>query len=101
MISATVSVRHFHGRCAESQPQYLMPKADSKDGYSLTRDPFHRLWRILHCGWVARTVRQKYSVRLELENFLGGCGRRNDRHPTIVLGEETQDVALDAVIVRG
>src|SRR5258706_14416224 len=76
-----------------------MPEADPEDRHSVGGEGPYDPGSIRDCIGVTRPVRQKYSVR-----FFGQCCLcrrvgRNYSDPAIVLIEESQDVALDSVVV--
>src|SRR6267378_2513341 len=76
-----------------------MPQADPEDRYSVGGEGPYDPGSIGDCIGVTRPVRQKYSVRLFGQSCIGRRVGRNYSNPAIVLIEESQDVALDSVVV--
>src|SRR5712691_1087959 len=76
-----------------------MPQADPEDRHSVGGEGSYDLGSIGDCIGVTGPVRQKYSVRLFGQCCLGRRVGRNYSDPAIVLIEESQDVALDSVVV--
>src|SRR5258706_4618056 len=76
-----------------------MPEADPEDRHSVGGEGPYDPGSIRDCIGVTRPVRQKYSVRFFGQCCLGGRVGRNYSNLAIVLIEESQDVALDSVVV--
>ena len=70
-----------------------------KTGTSLGEEALYRLDRVGARLGIARSVREKYAVRVQVEHVVGRGLRRHDRHPATVVRQQAQDVALDAEIV--
>src|SRR5438105_1159423 len=99
MVPAPMTIGHLGGGPAEGQSEKLMAEADTERrdalGGQLTNDP----GRVGHCVRIPGSIREKDSVWFLFERYLrcGICGHH--RHPAIILREQSQNVALDAVIV--
>jgi hypothetical protein len=88
VISAAVSVWHFHRFGTEREPEYLMAEADAENRNSGASQLLHRSRRVVDRGGIARPIRQKNAVGLELEHFFSAGLRGDHRDSAIVLGEE-------------
>jgi hypothetical protein len=100
MISAAMAVRHFHRACAVRESQDLMPQADTKNWYAAIGNRAHSTGRVIDGSGITWPIREEHAARLECKRFVRRRLRRNDRDSTIVLGEQAQNVSLDAEVVR-
>jgi hypothetical protein len=99
VVGAVVAEFHLDGPGAARQPEQLVPEADAEYrqvGGQQFRDRPDRVVARLR---IARTVRQEHAVRIQRQHVAGGSGRRHHREPASLVGQQPQDVALDAVVI--
>ncbi len=99
VVGAVVSLVHLLGPGTERQCQHLVAEAYAEDGdVRLEKVLNDRHGIFARRGRVARAVRQEDAVRLERQDFLGARLSRDDGDTAVQVGEEAEDVALDAVV---
>ena len=99
MIGAVMALAHLHRLGAERERHHLMAEADAEGRHAPVEqfgDDGHGIFAGL--GGIAGPVRQEDAVGLERQNVFGARRRRHDRHGAAGIGEEPQDVALDAIV---
>jgi hypothetical protein len=100
VISPPVAISHLRRRASKSEPQKLVSEADPKSRNPCRRKRPNGFLRVPNGCRIARPVGKEDSVGLERERCFGIGVSRDDGHPTVILAEQPQDVALDPVVVR-
>src|SRR6476646_5443342 len=88
----------FEGLAADGEPENLVTKTNSEDRF-FAEQSAERLVRVRNRRWIARTIRQKNSVRLEREDFVGARRGRNDRDGKTIPAQTSQNIFLNAEVV--
>ena len=98
MIRTVMAEFEFESFAAKSQAAELMAETDAEDGNAAEEfaDVFDGVADGLR---VAGSVREEDAVGPHVENVLRGGLRRNDPGFAMMVGEETEDVLLDAEVV--
>ncbi len=101
MVRAVMALMHLHRLAAEREAEHLVAEADAEGRRAgVDHLPDHRHRVFAGRRRIARAVRQEHAVRLHRQDVFGRRRRRHDRHLAGGLGEQAQDVALDAVVDR-
>src|SRR5688500_4996293 len=100
VVSTPVPIRHLRGLAAERKSQQLMAEADPERGYAVGCERPDRFLGIGDRSGIARTIREKDSVRIMRERVFRRSVRGHNRDPAVALREEPKNVAFDSVIVR-
>src|SRR6266705_3174813 len=100
MVAAPVTVWQLGRPAAEGEAEQLVAETNPENRQRAVAQLANGLDGVADGGRVARSVREKHPIRLELANARRRGPRRDDGHATIVLNEQAQDVALHAVDVR-
>src|SRR5579871_4259958 len=89
-----------HLQCppAAGQPHELMTQADPESGYAVFDEPGRRDDGVVVRLRVTRSIGQKYPIRSERQDIVGGRLRRQYRDPAGAFGQHPQDVALDTEV---
>src|SRR2546429_806159 len=101
MVRAVMAELHLHGLGARSEAHQLVSEADAEHRDDRGVEDFaDRLDGVIARLRVAGAVGQEHAVRLHSQNFF--CGKLRGYHgdARAALGKHTQDVALDAVVIR-
>src|SRR6476660_4562743 len=98
MIGTVVAKFQLKGLAAESQAADLMSQANSEDRNFADKlaNVFHG---IAHRLWITRAVREKYPVRLHIQNIFRHSSGRYDSDVALVIGQQAQDVLFDSEVV--
>src|SRR5207302_1027294 len=99
MVRAVVAELHFHRARAAREPEYLVAETNAEDRQVALEQLAGGADRVLAGLRIARTIRQEYAIRRERLHFLRARLRRHDGHAAAEIGEQPQDIALDAEIV--
>src|SRR5262249_53788080 len=101
MIGPVVTLVHLDRSRPHRDPEHLVAETDP-EGRNVAIDDVpddgHRIFS--SCGWIARTVGEKYSIGLESDDVLYRGRGGHDRDPAAIGGEQSQNVALDPVVDR-
>ena len=97
MIGAAVTEFELVGGCSNGQRQYLMSETDAKQGANTEKilDGLNAYGNGRRVAW---TVAEENAIRVEREDVGGGSRCRNYSYVAPMVGEATQNVALDAVV---
>src|SRR2546428_2464318 len=99
VVRAGVADRRLVRTAAGREPDDLVSEADAEDRHAAD-ERAHGVDEVRHAFGVAGTVREKYTIRMALED---GLGRRVRRHHGDLAARRTQlaqDVELDAGVER-
>src|SRR5208283_1300311 len=98
MVAAVVAELEFESFPAERDSNQLMPQTNAKDGLA-PHEPPYRIHGISTRLRIARTIRQKHSVRLQSQHVLRQSLRRHYRHPASLAAQFTQNILLNSKII--
>src|SRR5271155_4824630 len=83
---------------SKREPENLMPQADAKNRFF--SDEFSNLLRLVFERLrIARPIRKKHAIGLEVEHIFRRHPRRYHRYTRPHLHQPPQNVALDSIIV--
>src|SRR5579862_4951697 len=99
MVRAVVAELHLHGPSASGESEDLVPETDAEHREVRLEESAGRRDGVVTRLRVTRTVGEKYAVRLEGECLLGAGLRGYHGHAAAAVGEQPQDVSLDAEVV--
>src|SRR5579862_3140207 len=99
MVRAMVAEFHLHGASASGESEDLMSETDAEHRQIRLEKGARRRDGVVTRLRVTGSVGEKYAVRLEGECLLGAGLRGYDGHAAAAVGEQAQDVALDAEVV--
>ena len=101
MVGAVMTLLHLKRARADRQPEHLVAETDAEDRNPRGEQALDRRHRIAAgLGGIARPIGKEHAVGLQREHVLGGGGRRHHRDRAAAIGEQAQNVALDAVVDR-
>ena len=99
VVGAVVTELHLDGLRAHRETEDLVAEADAEDRCAVSEEFTRGLDRIRARLRIAGAVREKDTVRCQRHDIRSRGLRRHDRHAAAVVGEQAQDVALDAEVV--
>src|SRR5258708_29140915 len=70
MVPAAMTVRHFRRLGAVCEGENLVPETNTEDGNTGVGDGSNRLRGILDRRRIARAIREKHTVRLQVQHVL-------------------------------
>ena len=103
MVAAVVAKFQFVGFSTERQRKQLVAEADAEDrqwpcGAVILDKLFDGLDCITDSRRVARSVREKDAVRVELDYLIGCCSGLENGYPAPCILQHPQDVGFDAIV---
>ena len=99
MVGAVMAELHLHGLRAAGEAEDLVAEADAEHRHVGLEELARRLDGVVARLRIARAVGEEHAVRRQLQHFVRAGLRGHHRHAAAVIGEQAQDVALDAEVV--
>jgi len=99
MIASAVAELQLEGLSSKCQGNKLVTETYAEDRL-LANELLDIFNRHQHSRRVSRAVREKYAVRIELQDLLRRVGGRHDGNGTAVSHEAAEDVPFDAEVIR-
>ena len=99
VVGAVVAELHLDGARAAREAEQLVAEADAEHRHVGLEELADRLDRVVAGLRIAGAVGEEHAVGLQRQHLVGRRLRRHHGHAAAVVGEQAQDVALDAEVV--